>query len=284
MNKAHLAKSPKLLTLVEDVEPGIQRMLMNTNELYSNSEQHHKFEDRLQEFLKVDTSSQIVKYNNGIMSYLTESIIPTKQDSRPPLLLLFGNPAPDSVRKRCFFASVKGKREHRFWPIIDKAGIMSFKNTADDINTFRKKALFELDYESPFRIGLAVFYSMPSPASAPKWNGVAGLRRLFRARAFREITICEKERVERIIKEFIGDGSCGAIIAFQKDAYLGVKSNDTQDRIVSKEGKWCIVENQSFSAERLFKMPPTRYMNAPWYVNFLRIIEKKINISHTRII
>jgi len=267
--------------LVEDVEPGIQRVLINTNELYSNPEEHHKFEGRLQEFLKVDTSSQVIEYNDGIVSYLTESVIPIKQDSRPPLILLFGNPAPDSVRRRCFFASVKGKREHRFWAIIDKAGIISFKNTIDDINKFRTKSLFELDYESPFRIGLAVFYSMPSSASLPKWSGVAGLKRLFRVRAFRTITTCEKERVERIIKEFIGDGSRGAVIAFQKDAYLGVKSNDTQERVVSKEGKWCIVEDQRCSTERLFRMPPTRHMNAPWYVNFLRTIIKEILKNET---
>lgn len=278
MNKSYLIKSPKLLTLIEDVEPGIQKMFVNTNELYSNPEEHHKFEDRLQEFLKVDTCSQIIKYDDGIMSYLTESVIPIKQDARPPLLLLFGNPAPDSVRERCFFASVKGKREHRFWTIMNKAGIISFKNTTNDINTFRTNALFKLDYESPFRIGLAVFYSIPSPASALKWNGVAGLRRLFGARALREIATCEKERVERIIKEFIGDDGRGAVIAFQKDAYQGVRNNDAQERVVSEEGKWCVVEHQSFSGGTLFKMPPTRYMNALWYVNFLRILEKKINI------
>ncbi|MBA7505650.1 hypothetical protein ES706_04326 [subsurface metagenome] len=256
---------------VEDIEPGIQKMALNTEELYPNYEERRRFEGRLREFLEVDNSSKIIQYKKGVLSDLTESAIPPKQDSRPPLLLLFGNPAPDSVRHRCFFASEKGKREHRFWPILEKAGIISFKNTAEDINTFRTRSLFDLNYESPFRIGLAVFYSLPSPASDLKWGGVAGLRKLFGARAFREITLYEKKRVESLTQEFIGGNPHGAVIAFQKDAYLGVKDYTTQESLVAEKGKWCVVEARcSCSDIRLFRMPPTRYMSASWYVEFLR--------------
>jgi len=269
---------PCCLTLTEDVEPGIQRMLLNTKELYPYSEKHCQFEDRLREFLKVDTSSEIIEYDDGLLSYLTESVIPTKQDSRPPLLLLFGNPAPDSIRYKCFFASEKGRREHRFWPILDKAGIISFKNTNENINTFRTKALFNLEYKSPFRIGLAVFYSMPSPASDRKWSGVAGLSKLFGARAFKDITSCENKRVESIIQEFISTDTGCAVIAFQKDAYLGIKNDNSQESMVAEEGKWCVVEARcSACGVRLFRMPPTRYMNAPWYVEFLQQVKERCN-------
>ena len=183
------------------------------------------------------------------------------------MLLFFGNPAPESVWYRCFFASEKGRLELRFWPILEKAGIISFKKTNEDINTFRTRALFDLNYESPFRIGLAAFYSLPSPAS----DGVAGLRKLFGARTFREITLCEKKRIESIVQEFIGDDTHGAVIVFQKDAYLGVKDYRSQESLVTEEGKWCVVEAKcSCSDVRLFRMPPTRYMSASWYVKFLR--------------
>lgn len=256
---------------VEDIDPGIQRVVLDTKELYPNPEKHRQFEDRLRVFLKVDTGSEIIEYNDGLLSYLTESVIPIKQDSRPPLLLLFGNPAPDSVRRRCFFASEKGRREHRFWPILEKAGIISFKNIGEDINTFRTRSLFDLNYESPFRIGLAVFYSMPSPASGPKWSGVAGLRKLFRAKAMMEITSCGKKRTENFIHEFIGANPRGAVIAFQKDAYLGVKDYESPESVIAGEGKRYLIETQCSSSQaRLFRMPPTRYMLASWYVEFLR--------------
>ncbi|GAI58414.1 unnamed protein product, partial [marine sediment metagenome] len=137
-----------------------------------------------------------------------------------------------------------------------------------------------LNYESPFRVGLAVFYSMPSPASNPKWSGVAGLSKLFRARAFRKITSYEKKRVESIIREFIGNDSRGAIIAFQKDAYLGVKGDDSQESVVVEEGKWCAIEARCSSYEvRLFRMPPTRFMHASWYVKFLQQVKGRFSVE-----
>ena len=255
----------------EDIESGMQRVVLDTRELYPNYEEHRQFEDRLREFLKVDTISKIVEYDDGLLSYLTESVIPTKQDSRPPLLLLFGNPAPNSVRNKCFFATEKGKRAHQFWPVLEKAGIISFENTNEDINAFRTKSLFDPNYKSSFRVGLAVFYSMPSPASDPRWGGVAGLSKLFGARAFQDITSCEKKRVEGIIKEFIGDDTRGAVVVFQKDAYLGVKDYESQESLVAEEGKRCVVEARcSCSDVRLFRMPITRFISASWYARFLR--------------
>ena len=259
----------------EDIEPGIQRIVLDTREIYPSFERHQEFETRLREFLKVDISSKIIQYKKGILSYLTESVIPTKQDSRPPLLLLFGNPAPNSVQKKCFFADKKGKRQHPFWSVLQKAGIISFKDPIEDINTFRTRRLFDLDYESPFRIGLAVFYSMPSPASGTPWSGVAGLRKLFRAKTLRQITLDEKTRVENLVQEFIGSNPRGAVIAFQKDAYLSVKDDNSQESVVAKESKWCVVETSCYSSQiRLFKIPATRYMNANWYVDFLRQIRR----------
>lgn len=263
---------------IKDIEPGIQRITLNTKQLYPDYASHHKFEARLREFLKIDTNSEIIDYKNGALSYLTESVIPTKQDSRPPLLLLFGNPAPDSVRNKCFFAGEKGKKEHRFWPVVSKAGIISFKDTTKDINAFRTKSLFTLNYESSFRIGLAVFYSMPSPASDPKWSGVAGLKKLFGARAFREITSYEKKRIASIILWFIENDIRGAVIAFQKDAYLGVKSVGSQESVVVEEGKWCAIEARCASSEVwLFRVPPTMYMRAQWYVKFLQRVRGRLN-------
>lgn len=256
---------------VNYVEPSIQKVTLNTKELYPNYREHCQFEERLYEFLADNAISKIVDYRDGILNYRTESVVPTKQDSRPPLLLLFGNPAPNSVRNKCFFAGKEDKRQHPFWSVLQKAGIISFKDPAEDINTFRTRSLFNLDYDSPFRLGLAVFYSMPSPASGTPWSGVAGLRKLFRAKALRQTTLDEKKRVENLVQEFIGSNPRGAVIAFQKDAYLSVKDDDSQENIVATEGKWCVVETRCYSSQiRLFKIPATRYMNANWYVEFLR--------------
>lgn len=269
MNNAQSAHS-SCLSITEDVDPGVQRMALDTKLLYPDRDYRRRFEGRLREFLKVDTCAKVIGYHDGVVSYLTESVIPAKRDSRPPLLLLFGNPAPESVQRGCFFAGEKNRREHRFWRTLRESGVISFGESGGYMDASRTRALFDLAYASPFRVGLAVFYSMPSPASDPKWSGVAGLRRLFGARAFREIAECEKRRLESLIGGFVGQPG-GAVVAFQKDAYWGVKDCGSPERAVAHEGGWHLLEARcADSKARLFGMPPTRYMNARWYGEFLR--------------
>ncbi|MBA7478647.1 hypothetical protein ES707_14075 [subsurface metagenome] len=267
MNKAQSVHS-NCLSVLEDAAPGIQRMALNSRLLYPDRGQHCQFKARLHEFLRVDTCAKVINYYDGVISYLTESVVPTKLDSRPPLLLLFGNPAPESVRRKCFFAGEKNRREHRFWQALRQSGIISFDEVCDD--ACKTLALLDLTYTSRFRIGLAVYYSMPSPASDPKWSGVAGLRRLFGARALREIADCEKRRLHTLVNKFVSGNPCGTVVAFQKDAYLAVKDDGSLEKVVEDHGKWRLIEAQCSSSEaRLFRMPPTRYMNARWYVKFL---------------
>ncbi len=259
------------LSIKEDVGPGIQRMALDSRMLYPDRSERHQFEARLREFLKVDTSAKVINYQDGVVSYLTESVVPAKLDSRPPMLLLFGNPAPESVRRKCFFAGEKNRREHRFWRALRESGIMSFDEGACDTDASKTRAMLDLAYVSPFRIGLAVFYSMPSPASDPKWSGVAGLRRLFGARALREIAECEKRRVEGLISEFMLGQPGGAVLTFQKDAYLGVNGSDRAEKVILTEKQLYVVESRCFHSElKLFRFPATRYMVASCYVRFMR--------------
>jgi len=166
------------------------------------------------------------------LKYSSEVFVSDKMDNRPPLLLLLGNPASHSVDAGMCFAFERGGQEHRFWRNLKEAGILTFLEqpplNADPIekNTVRRNALRELDYLSPFRLGIAAFYSLPSTSSDPKWSGVMGIRKLLGARAFGIISIHEEIRIDKLISRFIG--ITGGIIAFQKDAYNGVRSYDTQ--------------------------------------------------------
>jgi len=260
---------------MENVDPGIQRMALNAKLLYPDRDQRRRFKARLREFLKVDTCAEVINYHDGVICYLTESVVPTKLDARPPLLLLFGNPAPESVRRKCFFAGEKNRQEHRFWRVLRESGIMSFNEGACDTDASRTRAMFDLAYVSPFRISLAVFYSMPSPASDPKWSGVAGLRRLFGARALREIAECEKRRVESLIREFALSQPGGAVVTFQKDAYLGVKDSGRLEETILTEKRLSVVESRCLNWNlRLFRLPATRYMVAQCYVRFMREVAK----------
>jgi hypothetical protein len=59
--------------------------------------------------------------------------------------------------------------------MLDATGILTFLEqppiAADliDKNEIKRNALLELKYHSPSRVGIAVFNSLPSSASDPKW-------------------------------------------------------------------------------------------------------------------
>jgi len=78
-----------------------------------------------------------------------------------------------------------------------------------------------LDYKSPFRIGLCVFISMPSGASG-KWSGIAGVQKLIGARAMKKLEDEESLRVIECAKKFLSPN--GIAVAFQKNAWNALRS------------------------------------------------------------
>lgn len=212
---------------------GIQECELNLVDLYPTPDERMDFRARFDEFWNSDTANQsIFSLQGNLLKYRSEVFISEKIDHRPPLLLLLGNPASHSVAAGICFAFEKSGQEHRFWRLLDNAGIITFFEqpslSADPIETIEMKrnALLELKYQSPFRVGIAVFYSIPSAASY-KWSGVNGLRRLLGSNAFDLVTVEEEKRIDKIIKKFIGP--TGGIITFQKDAYERVRSPDTPE-------------------------------------------------------
>ncbi len=254
-----------MLRIKEIIPPiqGIQEVSLDIQELYHEQNDARKnFDQRLNCFLTDDYNNKVFRPPDDILVYRTECIIPTKHDSRRPLLLLLGNPASHSVKEEMFFSYERDRQEHRFWKVLDESGVLSFSFETEDMdarNKLKKQKLFDLEYDSPFRIGLAVFYSMPSPSSG-KWAGVAGLRRLFRKEAFDRITECERKRVNEMIKEFVSN-RLGIVVAFQKDAYSQIKSKDSECYNRKKtmtdgiKGKW-----QCNGNVPLYCAAPTRNM------------------------
>jgi len=265
----------------EDQEPGIQRVTLNIKALYPEEFEREEFLNRFDKFRSSDPiHEEISKQEGDEVTYQTECIVPHKSNGHPTLLFVAGNPASHSVYEKMFFAS-EGKeglrREHRFWRILGKADILSFpsiseRESLDRRNRSRKTALYELSYESRFRIGLAVFYTMPSPASKA-WAGVDGLRRLFGAEALSRIGECEKRRMDRTIRDFVSPN--GAVIALQKDAYLGLKDSTSPNYSLKEAGKGSLKGHCACELKvRLFCTPPTRLLEGK--INVLRGFGKQI--------
>jgi len=219
------------------------------------------------EFYKSDRhNSDVFKRNEENLSYLSESWVPTKKDSRLPVLLLFGNPASHSVVARMYF-SYEGKgREHRIWRIFREVSLLNWVDPLPvvagslfDSSKVIKKRFFDLDYNSPFRLAMVVYFSMPSAPSEPSWSGVNGLCKLFGRKAIRLIENEEQKRIRRIVENFMPDG--GVIIAFQKDAYNGVVTKEASGYSLRGALAGELEAKSGLHPKvKVFGVPPTRFL------------------------
>ncbi|WKZ27741.1 MAG: hypothetical protein QY330_04285 [Candidatus Dojkabacteria bacterium] len=211
---------PHPLLQYETIRPGIEQYRLDLRVLYPDRAKRDAFEGKWQRFYDSDSANRdVFGREDDAIIYLSESLIPEKKDERPPLLMVFGNPAPHSIKEGMFFSYEGNGREHRIWKIFRDVGIVSFEldTLFEDPNERRKRQLHSLEYHSPFRIGMIPFYAMATTPSAAPWTGVSGLYRLFGTQAMQNIAMAERERLGRIVRNFMSDG--GLIIAFQKDAY-----------------------------------------------------------------
>ncbi len=235
-----------------------------------------KFEKKWKAFLESDSCNKNIFNREGdYLIYQSEQLIPTDLDSRLPLLLVFGNPASHSVKEGMFFSFEGDKKEHRFWKsILKPAGVLDLpfdsNQSVTKLNKQRREALFNLKYDSPFRIGLCVFISMPS-APGGKWGGIAGVHKLLGIRALRRLEQAETERVLECAKKFLT--SKGAVVIFQKNAWNALRSSkDPEYKLfLAKDGK-LKGRLKEMTNVPLFGVPPTR-LSGPCS----RVLEQLLN-------
>ena len=173
---------------------------IDLNALFNTAIERKNFDRKWKSFIESDDANKDIyqKKGNRIL-YQSEQLIPLRKDSRPGLLLVFGNPASHSVKSGMFFAFKKGGKENRFWKsILKPAGIVDLPFdpalSTEALNKQRRDQLLNLDYDGHFRIGLCVIISMPS-APGGKWGGVAGIQKLIGAKAMKRLEEAEMERV-----------------------------------------------------------------------------------------
>lgn len=217
----------KLLTY-RQTDPGHLKCTLNLSELYPSKKEFHQFKTKWKPFLHSDPyNKEIYHAKDGRLIFQSEQLVPSKKDNRPPLLLVFGNPAGHSVIEGMFFSPHKDGKENRFWKhllppagIVDLAfdGALSTKTR----NKRRMKCMTDLTYQSPFKIGLCVYFSMPSSAGGA-WSGVAGLRKLLGTRAMKALEAFERDRILDIAKSFLS--TRGIVVTFQKNAWEGLRSD-----------------------------------------------------------
>ncbi len=266
------------------IQNGTQEAELSLGELY-DAGGLPAFESRWETFFASDPAHPYIYHRVGtILRYQTGYFVPIMLDDRPPVLLLFGNPASHSSKIGMCFSYEGKQRKHRFWSVLAETGFLEFLpgdelNTLDVIarNTQVKRQFLGLDYVSPFRVGIAPILSMPSTASAPPWSGVGGLYKLFGKRRLSLILEEEKRRVRQIVHEFLGNH--GVIVAFQKDAYESVRLQSSAPyslplvKVNQIESRY--IENPTLP---VLVGPPTRFWTGQAIRNGLTAL--KIRVEH----
>jgi hypothetical protein len=204
--------------------------------------------------------NKIFHLKNGILEYTSEQIIPKLNNDRIPLLLIFGNPAIQSIIEGMFFSFEGKNREHRFWNILREANILQFNpfisNTLKSRNNERKKQLLDVSYLSPFKLGFTVFVTMPSNSSGP-WSGILGINRLFGNHLFNKIISYETQRILKYCKSFFHRN--GIIIVFQKNAWNALCSNNDPIYSLELAKRGMLVGTlKKFEHITIIGVPPTR--------------------------
>ena len=243
---------------------------IDLSRLYQKDELR-RFWTRYNEFFKADHFlGKVIERKQNKLVYLHKSWIPKLSDRRPKILFLFGNPAPHSVLANVYFAYEGSGREHRFWKVMRELGIIDIPPGKGDDNNLFKSNFFNLKYDSPFIVGMEVFFTFPSPASDPKWSGVMGLQRLFGKRALDQLAGEEQQRVQKTIKQFIRQK--GSIIAFQKDAYNGLLEKNDRPYDLKKALRGKLFSNYTKTI-LLAGVPPTRWM---YTLKFKKVLKKVV--------
>jgi hypothetical protein len=160
-----------------------------------------------------------------------------------------------------FFSFEGDRKEHRFWKnILKPAGVLNLPLDSNlpvkELNKHRKDQLLNLEYESPYRIGLCVFISMPS-APGGKWGGIAGVQKLIGIRALRRLEIEETRRIRELAKKFIGQN--GKVVIFQKNAWNALRSEKDPGYSIDIAKKGLLSGKlKKASGIELLGVPPTR--------------------------
>ncbi|CAB1079897.1 hypothetical protein D1AOALGA4SA_7596 [Olavius algarvensis Delta 1 endosymbiont] len=256
-----MTKSSKLLTYRHADSIKLECEI-DLRQLFDTKEERERFEKKWDAFLESDPNNpDILKKSGNRLHYLSEQLIPEKQDHRPTLLLILGNPASHSVTNGMFFSFEGDRTEHRFWKdILKRSGALKLSYDkdlpVDQLNEIRKTQLLDLDYHSPYRVGLCVFITLPS-APGGSWGGVAGVQKLIGVRALRKLEREESTRVLKLAKKF--NNSKGAVIAFQKNAWNSLRSeNDSEYSIEAARAGNLIGTLKGQKDSSLFCVPPTR--------------------------
>ena len=171
---------------------------------------------RIRDILKeAPEFKKVCKIKGETLEYKSETVLPLDDISskgKQKILMVFGNPAINSVKNGMFYFSKNPKEDpggnrktfakHQMWSKLEKAGLIrnvdvndedSFKARKKEAEE-RKKLILEGSTLNKCLVGLTTFYSFPTPVTG-KYKNVAGVKKVFGQKLLEEI---QREEIKRL--------------------------------------------------------------------------------------
>jgi len=99
--------------------------MISLNRLFPDKKGRKRFDSKWESFIDDSCNKNIYRLQGEKLKYGSEQLIPAKTSRKPPLLLVLGNPASESILRGMFFATDKDGKELRFWGhILEKAKLL----------------------------------------------------------------------------------------------------------------------------------------------------------------
>jgi len=182
------------------------------------------------------------------VTFTSERLIPVNRGKRPPVMLLFSNPHPGSVKQGMFLSANIGNSESLFWVTMRDAGWFSIPKAKRNPEDLREMFL-RVEYPGPFELYFYCYYAFPT-------RYPEHIARIFGNRFFSQ-TIEPEANSE--FKKTVRERGIEAVVVFNKGIF-NLVSDEKIERYIAQLNKGELVLGRIGALDRdipLFLTHPT---------------------------
>ena len=137
---------------------------INFQRSYYLGQEYENIKDRATKIVgKYFEDSYLISFDDveKRVTFTSERLVPVNRSKRPPVMLLFSNPHPHSIKQGMFLSANINNRENVFWPTMRNAGWFSIPEAKRNPEDLRDMFL-RVKYPSPFELYFYCYYVFPT--------------------------------------------------------------------------------------------------------------------------
>ncbi len=137
---------------------------INFQRSYHLGQEYENIKDRASKIVgKYFEDSNLISFDDveKRVTFTSERLVPVNRTKRPPVMLLFSNPHPHSIKQGMFLSANIKNRENLFWPTMRNARWFSIPEAKRNPEDLRDMFL-RVKYPGPFELYFYCYYVFPT--------------------------------------------------------------------------------------------------------------------------